>query len=104
MLNLTVNEVQYLCTKALKPPKIITLRKKARILDQEHIDFLLDHKTLELWAGFPLEKRAKLFHRTFTDKRIAVSSLRKLYVQSGLKRKKVRQEKNMPESTRRDFV
>ena len=96
--------MQYLCTKALKTPKALTLKKKARLLDQEHIDFLLCHKTLEEWAGFTLEKRTKLFHRRFTDKRIAVTTLRKLYVKNGLKRKKVRQEKIMHEVTRRDFV
>ena len=102
-LNLTCNEVQYLCTKALKPPKKITIRKKARMLDQEHIDFLLNLKTLEEWAGFTLKKRAKLFHRRFTDKRIAVTSLRRLYLKHGIKRKKVRQEKTMSEKVRMNF-
>ena len=37
-----------------------------------------------------------LFHRTFPDKRIAVTSLRKLYLRNGIKRKKVRQEKYKP--------
>ena len=103
-LKLTPNEVQYLCRKALKPPKALTIKKKARILDQEHLDFLLSRKTLEQWAGFTLQKRAKLFHRRFTDKRIAVTSLRRLYIKNGIKRKKVRQEKNMSEKVQRDFV
>ena len=74
------------------------------MLDQSHVDYLLNPRTLEQWAGFPLKMRAKLFHRQFTDKRIAVTSLRRLYLKNGIKRKKVRQEKNMPETTRRDFV
>ena len=40
-LKLTVNEVQYICTKALKKPKVLTLKKKSHLLEQEHIDFLL---------------------------------------------------------------
>ena len=51
----------------------------------------------------PMNQRTKLFHRKFTDKRIAVTSLRRLYLKHGLKRKKVRQEKYMPEKARKKF-
>ena len=44
-------------------------------------------------AGFPLKQRAVMFHRMFTDKRIAVTSLRKLYLKNKITQKKVRQEK-----------
>ena len=45
-----------------------------------------------------------MFHRRFTDKRIAVTSLRRLYLRHGVKRKKVRQEKAMPARSRNQFV
>jgi len=44
------------------------------------------------------------FHRKFTNKRIAVTSLRRLYLRHGIKCKKVRQEKVMPLAARKDFV
>ena len=50
-LNLTENEVQYICTKELKPEKFFTKKQLVRKLEQEHIDFLLDPCTLEKWAG-----------------------------------------------------
>ena len=77
-----------------------SVEKKVRLLDQEHYDFLLDPRTLEKWAGFTMKQRTILFHRQFTDKRIAVTSLRRLYLRNGMRCKKVRQEKVMPEQTR----
>jgi len=61
-----------------------------RKLDQEHVDFLTSPKTLEIWAGETLRMRTILFHRQFPNKRIAVTSLRRLYLRHGIKRKKVR--------------
>ena len=54
-LNLTENEVQYICRKALMPTKPITADKKVRMLDQEHYDFLLNPRILERWAGFTMK-------------------------------------------------
>ena len=45
-----------------------------------------------------------MFHRQFTDKRIAVTSLRRLYLANGIKRKKLRQEKVLPGRLRADFA
>jgi hypothetical protein len=73
-------------------------------LSQEHIEFLTSYSTLEKWAGWTLKWRTKLFHRIFPDKRIAVTTLRRLYLKHGIKRKKVRQEKYMPLSTRQRFT
>ena len=50
-----------------------------------------------------MHKRTVYFHRQYTDKRIAVTSLRRLYLRHGIKCKKVRQEKVMPYSARKDF-
>ena len=58
---------------------------------------------MEEWAGFTLKWRTKLFHRRFTDKRIAVTCLRRLYLQHGINRKKVRQEKYMPGRLQQQF-
>ena len=95
-LNLTQNEVQHMCRKALKPQKTMTSEQLVRKLDQEHIDFLISPITLERWAGLTMKTRTVYFHRKFTNKRIAVTSLRKLYLKHGIKCKKVRQEKVMP--------
>ena len=94
-LNLTQNEVQHICRKSLKPQKRISQKKMLYKLDQEHVDFLLSHKTLELWAGLTLKEKTVLFHRKFTDKRVSVTSLRRLYLKNGIKRKKVRLEKQV---------
>ena len=89
-LNLTVYEVQHICRKALLPTQKLSWEKRVRILDQEHIDFLVNPRTLERWAGFTMKQRAIYFHRQFTNKRIAVTTLRRLYSKHGIKRKKVR--------------
>ena len=95
-LNLTQYEVQHICRKALKPQKTLTSKQLVRKLDQEHIDFLISPFTLEKWAGITMKKRTVYFHRKFVNKRIAVTSLRRLYLQHGIRCKKVRQEKVMP--------
>ena len=103
VLNLTWHEVQHICRKALQPAKILTPEKRVRMLDQLHIDYLLNQRTLEQWSGLTMKERTIRFHRLFTDKRIAVTSLRRLYHNHGIKRKKVRQEKPMAGTLRADF-
>ena len=93
---MTVNEVQHICRKACLPEKKITAEQLVRKLDQVHVDFLLSPVTLEQWAGLTLKQRTVRFHRQFTDKRIAVTSLRRLYLSHGVRRKKVRKEKVLP--------
>ena len=75
-----------------------------RRLDQEHVAFLTSMHTLEQWAGLTMRQRAVLFHRRFTDKRIAVTTLRRLYLRHGIRCKKVRQEKTMTQRVRRNFA
>ena len=103
-LNLTENEVQHICRKALMPTRKLSADMKVRMLDQAHYDFLLNPRILERWAGLTMKQRTIMFHRQFTDKRIAVTSLRRLYLRNGIRCKKVRQEKVMPERTRQNFV
>ena len=43
-----------------------------------------------------MKERAKLFHRKFANKTIAVTMLRKFYLKNKIKRKKVRQDKYLP--------
>ena len=75
-----------------------------RKLDQVHLDFLLNPVTLEQWAGLTLKQRTVRFHRQFTDKRIAVTSLRRLYLSHGVRRKKIRKEKVMPPALRERYT
>ena len=102
-LNLTYNEVQNICKKSLKHPRVLSLKEKAHKLDQRHFNFLLCPRTLELWAGLTLKERSKMFHRKFPHKRIVATSLRRLYLKNKIKRKQVRQEKKLPMSTSVNF-
>jgi hypothetical protein len=97
IVDLPWTSVRHLCIKALRRKKRVTIKQTERKLDQEHIDFLVSKDTLQLWAGKFLKERCKLFHRKFPNKRIAVTSLRRLYLKNKVKRKKVRQEKHLPE-------
>ena len=72
-------------------------RRKERILEQQHIDFLVAEETLKKWAGLTLKERSKLFHRKFTNKLIAPMSLWRLYKRHGVKRKAVRKAKQLPD-------
>ena len=102
VVRLTYNQVQHICKKALS--KTSCKRKNlSRQLDQAHVDFLTNERTLELWAGKTLKERTALFRRRFPAKRIAVTSLRKLYLRHKIKRKKVRQEKSLPGNLQAEF-
>ena len=90
------NTVQHLCRHALQPTKKQSLFKRIHELSQEHRDFLLKPLTLKQWAGLTLQERTVLFHRRFPDKRISTTSLRRLYLRNGVRRKKVRQVKVRP--------
>ena len=95
-LSIPYNTVQHICRYALRPAREPKRDKMVCRLEKKHIDYLTSASTLEKWAGYSLKYRTILFHRKFTDKRIAVTSLRRLYLNHGIKRKKVRQEKHMP--------
>ena len=85
-----------MCRHALKRAARKKKPDKSRELDQLHVDFLTNPETLRVWAGRSMKERAILFHRKFPNKRIAVTSLRRLYLRKGIKRKVVRQEKIKP--------
>ena len=86
-----------MCRSALKPQKPFTFDQQVKLLEQEHIDYLLNQRTLEQWSGLTLKERTVMFHRQFPNRRIAVTSLRRLYLKNRIKRKKLRQEKVMPQ-------
>ena len=102
-LDITYNDVQHICRQVLKAPRKLTIDQQARKLAQTHIDFLLHERTLELWSGYTMKERTVLFHRKYPHKKIAVTSLRRLYLKHGVRRKIVRQEKVMSEAARRAF-
>ena len=72
--------MQHICRQSLKHKGPIKPEKRVRQLDQEHVAFLTDARNLEAWSGKTLKERTVLFHRRFPDKRIAVTSLRRLYL------------------------
>ena len=66
------------------------------MLDGHHISYLTDERTLEKWSGKSLSERSALFSAAFPDKRIAVTTLRRLYLRHGIKRKRVVLAKVIP--------
>ncbi len=90
-LHMTYNQVQHICRTALRPAKPPTGDKLVRKLGPEHLNFLTSMHTLEQWSGLTMKQRTVLFHRRFTDKRIAITTLRRLYLRHGIRCKKVRQ-------------
>ena len=103
-LQLTYNQVQHICRKALQPSAPLKPDKQLRKLDKEHVDFLLNERVLEQWAGRTMKERTVLFHRQFPDKRIAVTSLRRLYLKHKIRRKRVRHEKVLPAGLRANYA
>ena len=74
----------------------LTAKARAHRLDEVHIRYLTSYDTLKKWSGFPLPHRCKLFHYTWTDKRITPQSLSKLYRKKGIRLKAVRHFKLPP--------
>ena len=82
-------------------PKVDQLLHK---LGPEHLQFLTSLHTLEEWAGRTMRERAVLFHRQFPDKRIAITTLRRLYLKNGIRCKKIRLIKTLSQRVRLNFV
>ena len=57
---------------------------------------MTSERTLQLHAGKTLAERAALFSLMFPNKKIAVTCLRKLYLENGIKRKRVAPVKVVP--------
>jgi hypothetical protein len=73
-------------------------------LDKVHIDYLTSQDTLTAWAGVPLTGRVKLFHRRFPNRIVSKSGLQRIYSKYSIKRRNVRQEKSMADSSLAKFV
>ena len=101
---MTYNQVQHICRTTFRPIKTLNSEKLLRKLDPEHLNFLTSMHTLEQWSGITMKQRTVLFHRRFPDKRIAITTLRRLYLRHGIRCKKVRLEKSMTQRVRRNFV
>lgn len=95
--------MQHICRYKYIPENKKKLKGLNRKLEKEHIDFLLSEDTLRKWAGFTMKERVILFHRRFMNKKIAITSLRRLYQNNKVKRKKIRQHKGVPQKTLEDF-
>ena len=78
--------------------------QSVRRLDEEHVRFLLSDRVLEAWAGKTMKERTVFFHRQFPDKRIAVTSLRRLYLKHKIRRKRVRHEKVLPPGLKAQYA
>ena len=103
-LGMKYNQVQHICRFALRPKKMPSVDHLVRKLGPEHVQFLTDMHTLEQWAGKTMAERTVLFHRRFPDKRIAVTSLRRLYLKHKVRRKRVRHEKVLPPGLRAQYA
>ena len=104
VLSNSYTQVQHICRTALRPMKPLKGSELVRKLGLEHVNFITGMHTLEQWSGLTMRQRTVLFHRQFPDKRIAVTSLRRLYLRHGIRCKKVRLAKSMTQRVRRNFV
>ena len=66
--------------------------------DRAHIDFLTSDATLRKQAGLTLQERTYLFEQQFPDKKLCVTTLRRIYRRAHVKRKAVNQEKKASSS------
>ena len=103
-LGMTYNQVQHVCRAALGPKKMPSVGQILHKLGPEHLHFLTSLHTLEEWAGRTMVERTVLFHRQFPNKRIAVTSLRRLYLKNGICCKKIRLIKTLSQRVRLNFV
>lgn len=51
-----------------------------------------------------MKQRVIRFHRVYPNKRVAVTSLRRLYLKHGIRRKKLRQEKVIPSAQKLHYA
>jgi hypothetical protein len=66
------------------------------MLEQEHVDFLLDANTHEIWAGLPIKDRCLHFSVRFPGKVIAPITMYRLNKKHGIRRKAVKITKRLP--------
>ena len=64
------------------------------------LEYIGSQETLEAWQGKSLDERTVLFNSIFKPVKISSETLRKAYIKLGIKKKKIRQTKSVPEKTR----
>ena len=69
------------------------IKKQSRVLEQEHINFLLSQETLIKHAGLTLQERAKMFHRRFPNKIISPMTICRLFKANKITMKKYKRVK-----------
>jgi hypothetical protein len=69
-------------------------QRKVKIKD-DNLKFLGDQHTLLNWSGKTIEERAKLFHRAFPDTTLSSSTIRKVYRQLHIKKKRIALKKKI---------
>ena len=77
---------------------VVSSRRQRRELTQEQMEFILGEDTLRMQAGLTLKERAAMFADKFQVEPLPVTTLRRVYLQNGVKRKRVRQKKVPPQS------
>ena len=95
-LNITYVQTRRVCDRSQFVPK--KKRKKDhtdRKLEEEHVAFLVDPRTLQQWAGKSLVERCVLFHRKFPNKRVSAMKLCRMYRQHHISRKVVKRYKGV---------
>ena len=67
-----------------------------RILEKEHLDYILKDSTMELWAGLTMKDRCRWFSVRFPQKKMSVNALERLYKGNRVRKKAVRVTKDVP--------
>ena len=72
-------------------------------MKHEHINYLINPDTLELWIGRTLKERCVLFHRHFGNYRINPTLLRKIYQIHKIRNKKIKFVKHIDQNKELEY-
>ena len=88
-----------LVTSKLRSRKAVPIIQKRtrRKLTQDMLDFLESDETLCSWQGKTLKERAALFSKKYAPLTISPQTLSNAYKKLGIRKKKVRETKIVPE-------
>ena len=76
--------------------QLIRDRKPERVLQPEHVNFLLDDNTHEIWAGLTIKERCMHFSVRFPGKVISPTKFYRFCKEHRIRRKSVKITKNVP--------
>ena len=89
-LKLTIYQVQHICCyKPVARNADYDLKKKAEVLEDEHVNYIKADSTLLKMAGRTLKERSVLFEVEFPGKKLTARNLRSVYKKHKIKKKKV---------------